>query len=226
MLLRYSRLIAALSALLVSLASAAGAEVLWDQSNWNTNTEGSVDLSSNACNQISGNTKVHIANDVHFDLPVHITTVRIYETPGNVQTATAAYLWIRPKNSVLPTTSSDSLELAGISVPITAVTETIGPNSCVRVTASGLDIELPAGDYWVSLTPRHNLGIFPYTVHLITSSAVVGDPAPAIVACTLNSNWLYPLAPNLYDYAMKIEGDLHGPTATMPTGLRGEAPAP
>ena len=60
---------------------------------------------------------------------MHITTVRIYETPGNVQTATAAYLWIRPKNSVLPTTSSDSLELAGISVPITAVTETIGSNS-------------------------------------------------------------------------------------------------
>jgi hypothetical protein len=27
------------------------------------------------------------------------------------------------------------------------------------------------------------------------------------VACTENSNWLEPLAPNHYDYAMKIEGD-------------------
>jgi hypothetical protein len=226
MLLRHARLVAVMSLLLLSSAAIAGAEVLWDQSNWNTNTEGSVDLSSNSCSQISGNTKVHIANDVHFDYPVHITAVRIYETPGNVQTATLAYLWIHPKNSVLPSTVSDSLELAGIQVGITAVTETIGPNSCVRVTASGLDIELPAGDYWVSLTPRHNLGIFPYTVHLITTGPVVGDPAAAIVACTSNSTWLYPLAPNLYDYAMKIEGDLHGPTATMPTGLRGEVPGP
>jgi len=226
MLLRHSRLVAAATALLVSLASAAGAEVLWDQSNWITNTEGSVDISSASCSQISGNTKVHIANDVHFDNPVHITTVRIYETFGNVQTATQAYLWIHPKNGVLPTTSSDSLELAGIQVNIAAVTETIGVNQCVRVTASGLDIELPAGDYWVSLTPRHNLGIFPYTVHLTTSSAAVGDPAAAIVACTVNSTWLYPLDPSRPDYAMKIEGEVHGPTATIPTGLRGEVPAP
>jgi hypothetical protein len=226
MLLRHSRLIAVASALLLSLASAAGAEVLWDQSNWNTATEGSLDESANACSQISGNTKVHIANDVHFDNPVHITTVRIYETFGNVQTATQALLWIHPTNSVLPTTVSDSLELVANQVNIAAVTEVIGPNPCVRVTASGLDIELPAGDYWVSLTPKHNLGIFPYTVHLITTGPVVGDPAAAIVACTTNSNWLYPLAPNLYDYAMKIEGEVHGPTATMPTGLRGEVPGP
>src|SRR5262245_44388743 len=226
MLLRHSRLIAAATALVLSLASAAGADVLWDQSNWNTNTEGSVDLSSTACNQLSGNTKVHIANDVHFDTPVHITTIRIYETFGNVQAATQALLWIRPKNSVLPTTVSDSLELASLLVNITPVTETIGPNQCVRVSATGLDIELPAGDYWAPLTPRHNLGIFPYTVHLITTGPVVGDPAAAIVACTSNSNWVYPLAPNLYDYAMKIEGEFHGPTAPLPTGARGEASTP
>lgn len=226
MLLRDSRLIAAASALLLSLASAAGAEVLWDQSNWNTNTEGSLDESANACNQISGNTKVHIANDVHFDYPVHITTVRIYETFGNVQTATQAYLWIRAKTGPIPTTISDSLELAGIQVNITPVTETIGANQCVRVSATGLDIELPAGDYWVSLTPRHNLGLFPYTVHLTTSSAVVGDPSAAIVACTSNSTWLYPLAPSTPDYTMKIEGEVHGPTVTVPTGLRGEVPSP
>ena len=133
---------------------------------------------------------------MHFDNPVHITTVRIYETFGNVQTATLAYLWIRPKTGALPTTSSDSLELAGIQVPITAVTETIGPAQCVRVSATGLDIELPAGDYWVSLTPRHNLGIFPWTVHLVTTGAVVGDPTVAIEACTVNSNWFYPLNPD------------------------------
>jgi hypothetical protein len=230
MLLRHSRFIAAASALLLSLASAAGAEVLWDQSNWDTrpvnSNEGSINLSSNACSQISGNTKVHTACDVHFDNPVHITTVRIYESFGNVQTATLAYLWIHPKNSVLPTTSSDSLELAAIQVGITPVTETIGTAQCVRVSATGLDIELPAGDYWVSLTPRQNLGVFPWNLHLASMSPVVGDPTAAIEGCTVNSNWFTPVNPTLHDYAMKIEGEFHGPTAPAPTGQRGEVPGP
>lgn len=217
MLLRYSRLFAAAAALLLSLASAASAAVLWDQSNWNTIGEGSLNLSSNSCNQISGNTKLHTANDVHFSTPVNITTVRIYETSGNVQTATQAYLWIAPKTGPLPTTSSDQLELPAIQVPITSAVETIGPNSCVVVTASGLNISLPAGDYWVSLTPRHSRGIFPYTVHLVTSGAVVGDPTPSIEACTVNSNWIYVLAPTMYDYAIKIEGEV--PVPTIPSSL-------
>ena len=219
---------AAASALLLSMASAAGAEVLWDQSSlMPTPYDGALDESATACNQISGNTKIHIASDVHFDTPVHITTVRIYETPGNVQAATSAYLWIYPKTGVLPTTSSDSLELAANVVNITAVT--VGPNGpaqFVRVSATGLDIELPAGDYWVSLTPRHNLGTFPYTVHILTSGPVIGDPSAAIVACTVNSSWVYPLAPNRPDYAMKIEGESHTPTVALPTGVRGEASSP
>jgi len=225
MLLRHSRLIAAATALLVSLASAAGAEVLWDQSNWAPNLGGTVDLSSNSCSQISGDTKVHIANDVHFDNPVHITTIRIYETPGNVQTATQALLWIHPKNGVLPTTVSDSLELAANLVNITPVNETA---QVVRVSATGLDIELPAGDYWVSLCPKHSFGgIIPYTYHLNTSGPVIGDPSPAIVACTSNSTWLYPQDPSPRpDYTIKIEGEVHRPTALAPTGQRGEVPGP
>ena len=226
--LRYSRSIAAVSALLLSLASVASADVLWDQSNWDTVTpDGSVNLSSNACNQISGNTKVHTTNDVHFDYPVHITTVRIYEKQGNVETATLAYLWIAPKTGPVPTTRSDSLELPALQVPITISYTGVLPNQAVVVSAAGLDIELPAGDYWVSLTPRHNLGIFPYSIHYQTSGPVVGVPTVAVEACTVNTNWYNPLAPIRYpDYAMKIEGDLRGPPASMPTGVRGEAPAP
>ena len=225
MLLRHSRLIAAASALLLSLASSAGAVVLWDQTNWATNFEGSINLSSNSCSQISGNTKVHTASDVHFDTPVHITTVRIYETPGNVQAATLAYLWIAPKTGPIPTTISDQLELAPTAVQVGIVSAEVSPG-VIQVTASGLNIDLPAGDYWVSLTPRHNLGIFPYTVHLVTSGPIVGDPTAAIVvgradapSCPpVNSNWYHPLAPNLYDYTLKIEGDLPVPADSKSWG--------
>src|SRR5262249_62032512 len=195
------------------LAPAASAQVvLWDQSNWNTNTEGSVNLSSPSCSQISGNTKAHTACDVHFDNPVHITTVRIYETLGNVQAASQAYLWIAPKTGSLPTTPSTDLELASLSKPITSTTVTNGAVQAVQVTAANLSIDLPAGDYWVSLTPRHSLGIFPYSVHLTTTGPVIGDPTPTVVACTTNTNWAYTLAPNKPDYAIKIEGTLPVPT--------------
>ena len=226
MLLRHSKLLAATSVLLLSLASTAGAEVLWDQSNWDLNN-GTIDLSSNSCSQISGNTKVHIANDVHFDNPVHVTTVRIYETTGTVEGATQALLWIHPKNSSMPTTVSDSLELASLLVNINTAVDTLGANTRVRVTAAGLDIELPAGDYWFSLTPRHNYGgTPPYSWHLTTTSAVIGDPSAAIVACTSNSAWTLPLGPSQYDYTIKIEGDVHRPTVQAATGQRGEVPGP
>jgi hypothetical protein len=218
MLVRHARSITVAALLALSVAKAASAVVLWDQSNWNTNTEGSVNLSSTSCSQISGNTKAHTACDVHFDNPVHITTVRIYETFGNVQAATKAFLWIAPKTGALPTNPSTDVNNAANLVNITSTTVTNGAVQAVQVTATGLSRDLPAGDYWVSLTPQHSLGTFPYSVHLTTSTAAVGDPTPTIVACTANSNWLYNLAPNKPDYAIKIEGDLPVPTVQSSWG--------
>ena len=209
---RHTKLVAVTSALLLSLASTAGAAVLWDQSNWNTNNEGSLNLNSTSCSQISGNTKLHTASDVHFDVPVVITTVRIYETPGNVQTATTGYLWIAPKTGPLPTESTTAV-LAGGLRPITTSTEVVGGQTAVIVSITGLSIALPAGDYWVSLTPRHSRGAtIPWTVHRVTTGPIIGSPTAVIEACTTNSNWSNPLNPPTYDYAIKIEGDVAVPT--------------
>lgn len=205
MLVRHARSLAAAAVLSLSLATAAGAAVLWDQSALNATLDGTIDLSSTSCSQISGNSKVHIASDVHFSNPVVISAVRIYETPGNVQAATQAYLWIAPKTSSIPTNSSSEFEVAANLVPIT-VSAVV--NGVVTVSAQGLSRSLPAGDYWVSLTPRHSLGNYPYTWHIYASGPVVGDPSPAIIACTVNSNWAYPLDPTARpDYSIKIEGD-------------------
>ena len=209
MLVRHARSLTVALALSLSFATAAGAVVLWDQSNLNATLDGTVDLSSNSCSQISGNTKVHLASDVHFANPVVITAVRIYETPGNVQAASQAYLWITPKTSSIPTNSSSEIEVAANLVPIT-VSAVVG--GVVTVSAQGLSRALPAGDYWVSLTPKHSLGLYPYTWHIYSAGPVVGDPTAAIVACTVNSAWSYPLDPTRPDYSIKIEGDLPVPT--------------
>ena len=215
MLQRHTRLVAVTAALLVSLASTASAQVtLWDQSNWNTTGEGSLNHNANSCSQISGNTKLHTANDVHFDQPVHITSVTIYETPGNVEAATLAYLWIAPKTGAMPTESIANIATAANSKPITIATVTNGAASARSVTVSGLNIDLPAGDYWISLTPRHNRGIFPYTVHLVTSGPVIGDPTPSLLGCVAPGTWSLVL-PTPYDYAMKVLGDY--PVATAAT---------
>jgi hypothetical protein len=206
---RHARAITAAAVLALSFATAASAAVLWDQSNLNATLDGTVDLSSTSCSQISGNTKVHIASDVHFDNPVVISAVRIYETPGNVQAATQAYLWIAPKTGSLPTGSNTDVEAAAILVPI-VVSPVVG--GVVTVSAQGLSRSLPAGDYWVSLTPKHSLGTFPYTWHIYSAGPVVGNSSAAIVACTANSNWVYPLDPNRPDYSIKIEGDIPVPT--------------
>jgi len=195
--------------LALSFATAANAVVLWDQSPVNVQFDGSVNLVSSSCVQVSGNTKVHTASDVHFGNPVVLTSVRIYETPGNVQAATQGYLWIAPKTGPLPTASNTDVEAAAILVPIVA-SPVVG--GVVTVSAQGLSRSLAAGDYWVSLTPKHSLGTFPYTWHIYAAGPVVGNSSAAIVACTANSNWVYPLDPNRPDYSIKIEGDIPVPT--------------
>jgi hypothetical protein len=218
MLVRHARKAVVVSLLLSALAPAAGAVTLWDQSNWDTNGEGSVNLSSTSCNFINGNTKVHTASDVHFTQTVNITSISVYETDGNAASATQAYLWIAPKTGAMPTENSSLVNNAANLVTISSAYEFNGSEAALVVTASGLNISLPAGNYWVSLTPKHSLGFFPYSIHRVISTGVVGDPTAAIEACTSNANWFHPLDPSLYDYAIKIEGNLPVPTHTTSWG--------
>ncbi len=193
-------------ALLAIVATGASAEVLWDQSNW-TGADGFLNIASNSCSQISGNTRVHTAMDVSFATDVTINSITIYERDGNAAAATQAYLWIAPKTGSMPTASSDMLYTPANLVTTSTVYVTQDGETGLAVTAAGLNIELLAGDYWVSLTPRHNLGVFPYSIHWFSADGVVGDPTAAIVACAVNSNWYYPYAPDTqHDTAVLIEG--------------------
>jgi hypothetical protein len=209
-------LLCAFAMLLV--ASAASAAVLWDQSNLKPNGEGSVNLASNGCSQISGNTRAHNTSDVTFAQPVQITSISIWESAGNVQAATQAYLSIFPYTGPVPGVPSDSLYNTAKLVPIIVSAPALQNGlSSVKVTATWNRGPLPAGSYWVSLTPRHNLGIFPYSVHHVTEGPIVGQPTRVIDACTVNSNWLTPLNPPSYDYSLRIEGNYVEPTPTAST---------
>ena len=217
MLLRQSRLVATASLLLLSIATAASAAVLWDQSNWDPSGEGSLNVSSSSCSPFGGNTKLHTASDVSFAQGVNISTVRIYETDGNAASATQAYLWISSKTGPLPTESSTQVNNPANLVSISSAYEVVGTEAALVITASGLNIDLPPGDYWVSLTPLHSVGFFPYSVHRVTTGPIVGSHTVSISACAPNSDWLNVLDPATYDYAIKIEGTVGGPVPTLPS---------
>lgn len=200
--------------LLALAASGAAADVLWDQSNWDTSGDGLINMAWTTCSMINGNTKVHQANDVTFATDVVVSSVTIYETEGNgnAASATQAYLWIAPKTGSLPTASSSEVNNAANLVNITsAYVEKNGVFSLV-ITASGLNISLPAGSYWVSLTPRCSAGMFPWSVMCFSSDGQLGDSTKFIEACSVNSNWGDLFAPDLHDGAIKVEGSVAVPT--------------
>lgn len=196
--------------LIAVAATGASADILWDQSAVTSTADGFVNAASAfACNFDGSRTKLHTANDATFSVDVLISSVSIWQTlgNGNAEGATQGYLWIVPKTGAMPTNSSIEVNNAANLVPITNTYEVIGGETVLKTTASGLSLSLPAGSYWVSLTPRCNRGtIYPYSWHLFSSS-VVGDPTVRISACTTNSDWVYPYAPDTqYDTTLMIEG--------------------
>ncbi len=196
---------------LVALAaSGASADVLWDQSNWDTSGDGFVNMAWTSCNMISGNTKVHQANDVTFASDVVISSITIYETEGNGNafSATQGYLWIAPKTGSLPTVGSDVVNNAANLVNISSAYVEKDGVFGVAITASGLNLALPAGSYWVSLTPRCSAGFWPWSVLCFSSDGILGDSTKFIEACAVNSNWGDLFAPDTHDGAFKVEGSV------------------
>jgi hypothetical protein len=187
----------------------------------NNVNEGSINLASNACSQISGNARAFNTSDVTFATPVVITSITVFETAGNVQAASQGYLWIGVKTGPFPTVPSDSLYNAAHLVPIVVTSGTVNGVANVVSVKANVNRPLPAGDYWIALAPRQNLGVFPYNVHLVTFSPVVGSPTRVIDACTVNTTWTTPLEsayPGGLDYSILVQGDLPVPAISSTWG--------
>ena len=136
------------------LAVPAVADVLWDQYTPDPNM-GAANDSQGGC--FVGAVTHFQANDVSFAENVTINSISTvydyYNDPGLDLSnwATEAYLMIIPKtgNLMWPT---DDPRLYG-TVPVTVTIVNIGGSDYQELNASGLDITLEAGDYWVSFNP-------------------------------------------------------------------------
>jgi len=122
-----------------------------------------------------------------------ISTITIFTTYGGSE-PTNAFLNIFPKtSSPLPTAE----QIPNLDTPV-AVDKTLVSDDVFAVTASGLDISLEPGEYWICLTPNETNAF--YCTH-IPAETVMGDHT----ATYDGSSWGYPHRE--WDATILIEGD-------------------
>jgi len=214
----------AVAAVAAGLASVSSASILWDQSaigldipmsmaNW-TKTSG------------FGQREAYGMTDV--TVPAGgwtIQSISVYMGTLAFSTPTQATLNVFAKTGSLPSASDNprSADGSGVLVPVSVTAFEINGNSgqfANEVMASGLNISLPAGDYWIGLTPRY-----------VGSSAdnqwpalnQIGASQPVRFATPLDASWsdnAALLGEPATDGAMLIQG-VPAPSTLALVGLGG-----
>jgi hypothetical protein len=181
------------------LATAASAEVLWDQSDYDP-------FGAAYFNSVSGSppfgSTTYAVSDVTVDGGWHVESITTYFSALDVTWGTAIFeghVHVFPKTAALPDAGDDPA--LSMVVPMSGVL--VGDHW--EVTASGLSIDLDTGEYWIGLTPVAPSGPFGPELHL-GAIAAVGDATAAIDP----AGFIYPAtwsAPNpATDASILIEG--------------------
>jgi len=168
---------------LVLMTGAATADVLWDQSNYDPNYGGFWDSESGCSLDWTGQT-FFTACDIELGVSSTINSITTYYDmlEFGIAGATQAYLYITPKLGALPVYPSDDPLTQGTLVPITVGDDTGSGGNAWVVNASGLNVSLTPGEYWVVLTPIFPNGFWGPSFH-IRSQDNWGDDSPWIEYC-------------------------------------------
>lgn len=200
-----------------ALSATAGADILWDQSNYDVATPAIIDqefgdFADYSCYQV---------HDVNFASNVIISDITTYFTNqtglwGGVTTGVLNIYDHAPTAADNPST--------GTSV---AVSVTNNGDGTLSVRASGLGIALSAGSYWIGLTPVADFGVFGQEFHLASftssgSASLLRNPGGAFGfgtdwggAGSLTGN------PSYVDGAILINGVIPAPGAVALLGFGG-----
>ena len=205
----------AVAALAVGCASAARADILWDQS--------SLGWSSNGFyNTISGappfGSTAYAASDV--TVPAggwQVNSVSMYFTCFDFSwnSETTGRLYIQPKTGAMPTVlPGGSL----IDMTVELLTDDSVGQAYYKVTASGLSNVLTPGEWWVGITPVAAAGPFGPEIGLATANPTGATTANYDLG---GSGW----ADTTVDAAILIEGTVPAPASAALLGLGGLAMA-
>jgi uncharacterized protein (TIGR03382 family) len=205
-------------AAVVGFAAAASADVLWDQGNYDPDGVG---LINQEFGDYPSYASYMVTDVVSTDWTIQSVSTFFTDQNGGLWTGvTQARLnifdWVP---GTLPVAGDDPTAGAVVDVTVTDL------GSELQMTASGLNVDLPAGNYWVGLTPIADLASFGQEFHL---------PAPIIGDNTAFRNpgggfgygpdWMYAYAlgywQDQYDASILIEG-VPAPGALALLGLAG-----
>jgi len=191
-----------------AFAVPAKSDTLWDQS--------SIDLTGGYFNSISGSPPFGLTNYLVNDVTVSASgwtvqsiTVRfsgISATWGGG--ITTGRLVVFPKTGSLPLNTNDP----GVQsmVPMSGTFVSGGGNNFWDVTASGLNLTLVPGDYWIGITPVAPAGFFgPETQ--FRSATHIGDDSAGWDAFASPKSWVGKAG---YDANILIQGTPGLPTPT------------
>jgi hypothetical protein len=193
--------------ILLAFSTNAHAMVLWDQSTIVPAGPGIAASNSSGF----GGVIAHSVDDV--TVPASgwvITKITQYYSafePNWVGGVTQGFLNIQPKSGSLPTGP-----VATTQIPMSAVFDAAqGARSASGSSPSpNVSISLPAGDYWIGITPSKSATI--NGVNLMWPSAMVSDPVATFSSGAWHSSYLG------WDGAFLIQGDLPVPAQSSTWG--------
>lgn len=190
--------------------SVASADVLWDQSAINPNGDSYMDSYSIGP---WGDVIVYGASDFNLDVDAVITSVTTFYTnggewqPGNYD----ALLDIFEKTGPIPVDGVDDPLTTGVTVPVTL---TDMGDGTLALNASGLNLALAAGQYWIMLSPTVPDGPGFREFHLVSETTVMDNSAWIEFGGWLPAAW----ADNGRDGTLLIEGDFTVATEAVSFG--------
>jgi hypothetical protein len=160
------------------LATSASAVVLLDQSGYDASIPGF--LNAVAGGPPFGGTSYSV-NDVTVGGTGWVITdiSTYYNATGFFESVSDGYLYISPKTGDLPTEDPTN----DILVPLTV---TYISDSNYQVTASGLNIELSPGEYWIGVTPI--AGSLYDGIHL-SATTLIGAATPSFDPYGMPAMW-------------------------------------
>lgn len=171
------------AALVTALAASANAAVIWDQSDIDTNPDTSRSfVDGTITGGFGGAFSWYVVSDVHIGSESLIQSVTTYFSRiSTFNDPTTAVLNIFPKSGSLPLASNDPRPSPGgtgmLVVPVVGGYEDDN-QAVMTITASGLNIVLAPGDYWIGLSPTLPGGFFGNDLHWSTTAATqYGDPS-------------------------------------------------
>jgi hypothetical protein len=190
--------------------SVAGAGVLWDQS--------AIDPSGNSyMDSYSigpwGDVIVYGASDFNLDVDATITSVTTYYS-ANGEWAEGTYdalLDIYEKTGPTPVTGVDDPLTTGTTISVTLTD--MGDGS-MALNASGLHIDLAAGQYWIMMSPTVPDGPGFREFHLAAETTVLDYSAWIEFGGWLPGSW----TPQTMDGTLLIEGDFVVPNESVSFG--------